>query len=388
MAGRMERYAVGGPDGRDSWTQSGFLVGVEEEYLLVDPTTRVPVASADAVAERAAMSMGEQVSTEFTRFQIEAKTTPCTDSDALTEELRGLRTTMAEVAAKEGLRVVATGTPVLGDVVPPPINEHPRYELGMRAYGPMLHDEQSVCACHVHVQLPDRAQAVLVSNHLRPWLPVLIALTANSPYWAGRDTGYASWRTITWGRWPVAGPPPYFASVEEFDALVADLTAGEVLVDPGTIFWDIRPSARLPTLEIRVADVAMTGDEAALLATLVRGLVVVSLISVADGDPGPKLSTALLRAAYWRAARDGMEGSGIDVRGRRLVPGRALVHALVEHAEPGLTGNDLELVDKYLDRLFRVGTGAARQRAAFERRGRITDVVDYLIDQTVSGSLG
>jgi carboxylate-amine ligase len=360
------------------------VVGVEEEFLLVDPVSRLPIAGADAVAERAATSIPGQVSTEFTRFQIEAKTTPCSDSGALSQQLRGLRRTVAEAAAGEGLRIVATGTPVFGDVVPPPINEHPRYARGMRSYGPMLHDEQSICACHVHVQLPDRARAVLVSNHLRPWLPVLVALAANSPYWAGRDTGYSSWRTVTWGRWPVAGPPPYFTSLEEFDDLVADLTTGEVLVDPGTIFWDIRPSARFPTLEIRAADVALTVDESVLLATLVRALVVVSLAAVAAGDPGPEVSAAMLRAAYWRAARDGMEGSGIDVRQRRLVPGRTLVQAMVEHARPGLSGNDAELVDGCLDRLFSTGTGAARQRAAFERRGRFTDVVDYLIDQTLA----
>ncbi|WP_433247133.1 carboxylate-amine ligase [Streptosporangium sp. CA-135522] len=357
------------------------LVGVEEEYLVVDPATRAVAPRAAEVLERAAAELGEQVSTEITKFQVEAKTSPCVRVSELEEQLLRMRAAMARAAREEGLAVVASGTPVLGEIVPPPITDHPRYGVGIDTYR-ALHDEQSICAGHVHVHLPDRERAVLVSNHLRPWLPALIALTANSPFWAGRDTGYASWRTLSWAKWPVAGPPPYFASLAEFDELIGTLTEAGVLVDPGTIFWDVRPSARLPTLEVRVTDVPATAGESALLAAVVRALVLVSLERVEGGDPGPRLSAELLRAAYWQAARDGLDGYAIDpVTGRRT-PAADLGTALLRHIGPALeqTG-DLETVTARLERLRVTGTGAARQRAAHDRRGRLADVVDHLVER-------
>ncbi len=355
------------------------LVGVEEEYLVVDPVTRDAVPQAPAVVARAAATLGERVCAEITKFQVEAKTPPCTRASDLDGHLRRMRWEVAAAARAVGLAVVASGTPVLGDVVPPPITDHPRYGTGIVTYR-ALHDEQSICAGHVHVHLPDREHAVLVSNHLRPWLPVLIAMMANSPLWAGRDTGYASWRTLCWGRWPVAGPPPYFGSLAEFGELTGALTAAGALVDVGTIFWDIRPSARLPTLEVRGCDVPGTAWESTLLAAVVRALVTVALARVRRGDPGPRLSGELLRVAYWRAARDGLDGHGIDPVSGDLVPAAELAETLLRHIRPALaqTG-DLNTVIGGLARLAAMGTGAARQRAVYARRGRAADVVDHLI---------
>jgi glutamate---cysteine ligase / carboxylate-amine ligase len=366
---------------------SSWLVGVEEEYLVVDPRTRAVMPCAASVLELATAELGEFAAAEITKFQVEAKTPPCADLSELYEQLRRMRSVVGTAAAKLDLGIIASGTPVLGDAVPPPINEHPRYELGVRTYR-ALHDEQSVCAGHVHVQLPDRERALLVSNHVRPWLPVLIALMANSPFWLGRDTGYASWRTLTWGKWPVAGPPPYFESIADFDRLVAALTDAGVLVDPGTIFWDVRPSARLPTLEVRVADVPATAEESALLAALVRALVAVGLADVERGDPGPRVSPELLRAAYWRAARDGLDGHGIDPDTGRLMAIDDLVAALVTRVRDPLEEfGDLDEVTARLARLRAAGGGAERQRAAHARRGGFEGVVDFLMEQTVSGAL-
>ncbi|HEU5161047.1 MAG TPA: glutamate--cysteine ligase [Streptosporangiaceae bacterium] len=381
----MVQPAAGRPT---SFDPSSRLMGVEEEYLVVDPGTRAVVPCAAAVLEPAAAQLGEFAAAEITKFQVEAKTPPCADLSELAEQLRRMRSIMGAAAAGLGLGIIASGTAVLGDVVPPPINEHPRYELGIQTYR-ALHDEQSVCAGHVHVHLPDRERALLVSNHVRPWLPVLIALMANSPFWMGRDTGYASWRTLTWGKWPVAGPPPYFESTADFDRLIEALTETGVLVDPGTIFWDVRPSARLPTLEVRVTDVPGTAEESALLAALVRALVVVALADVERGDPGPRLSAELLRAAYWRAARDGVTGHGIDPGTGRLVATGDLVDALVARVRDGLEEfGDLDAVTAWLARLRADGGGAGRQRAVLSRHGRFDAVVDFLLEQTVSGALG
>jgi carboxylate-amine ligase len=359
--------------------------GVEEEFLLVDPVTRIVAPQAAAVLDRARTALGDQVSGEITKFQVETKTLPCHNAGELLGQLTEAREGLAAAAVAEGLRIVASGTPVLGATVPPPITEGARQARGTATFRG-LHDEQSICAMHVHVEIPERDRAVLVSNHLRPYLPTLIALTANSPYWAERDTGYASWRTIAWTRWPVAGPPPYFTSAAHYDELVATLLAADGLVDEGTIFWDIRPSARFPTLEVRVADVPITAAESALVAVLVRALVVSAAAAVDRGDPGPVIPAELLRLAYWRAARDGLDGYGVDVHTGQPVPASELAERLLQAASPALADQgELDDVTGWLRSLVKDGGGAVQQRAAAARRGRLTDVVDHLITRSVPG---
>ena len=350
--------------------------GIEEEYFVVDPVSREVVPRAPAVVRRAGAALGERASTELVAFLAEAKTSPCDDLDKLREQIRAMRAAMAAAAAAEGVRLAATGTPVLGEVVPAPIGAGRRYAESRAVYRG-LDDEQSICSCHVHVEMPDRERAVQVSNHLRPWLPTLLALTANSPYWAGRDTGHACWRALAWARWPVAGPPPFFASAAHYDDLVGTLLDCGALLDTGTVFWDVRPSARLPTVEIRLADVAPTTADAAVFAVLVRALVRTASGAVDAGEPAPDPPQEMLRAAYWLAARDGLAGRGVDVRTGRPAGFRELAGDLLAHVLPALgAAGDLAFAVRGVRRLLADGTGADRQRAAYRERGRLADVVD------------
>ena len=353
--------------------------GIEEEYFVVDPVSREVVPRGAAVVRRATAALGERASTELVDFLAEAKTPPCDDLDKLDEQIRSMRSAMAAAAAAEGFRLAATGTPVLGEVTPAPISVGPRYAEGLAMYRG-LDDEQSICSCHVHVEMPDRERAVQVGNHLRPWLPTLLALTANSPYWAGRDTGHSCWRAMAWARWPVAGPPPFFESAAHYDEIVGTLLDCGALLDTGTIFWDVRPSARLPTVEIRLADVAPTAGDAAAFAALVRALVQVSAAAADAGERPPDPSQEMLRAAYWLAARDGLNGTGVDVRTGRPAGFRELAGDLLAHVLPALReSGDLGAAACGVRRLLTSGTGAERQRRAYRRRGLLTDVVDAAI---------
>ncbi|RFU36459.1 YbdK family carboxylate-amine ligase [Actinomadura logoneensis] len=350
--------------------------GIEEEYFVVDPRSRHVAPRAGPVVARAAETLGDRASTELVCFLAEAKTPPCDDLDKLTEQIHGMRATMADAARAEGLMLVATGTPVLGELLPAPISPGPRYADSLATYR-ALDDEQCICSCHVHVEMPDRDRAVQVSNHLRPWLPTLLAMTANSPFWAGRDTGHACWRAMSWARWPVAGPPPLFTSLAHYDELVGTLLGCGALMDMATVFWDVRPSARLPTLEIRLADVALTTEDAALFAALVRALAQVALAAVEEGTPAPAPPQEMLRAAYWLAARDGLGGRGLDLSTGRPAGFADLAAAMIAHARPALDDSgDTDLVEAGLARLLADGTGADRQRRAHRRRGRLSDVVD------------
>jgi carboxylate-amine ligase len=208
---------------------------------------------------------------------------------------------------------------------------------------------------------------------------VLTALSANSPYWEEEDTGYASYRTLVWSRWPSSGPTGLFHDPDGYDAAIADLLRTGAIVDEAMVYFDARLSAKYPTVEIRVADVCLEVADAVLLAALCRGLVE----TAAAGGRAARPRLELLRGAGWRAARSGLTGDLVDVSGGAPVPAWTLVRRLVDHIAPALERyGDLAAVEASLDRLRDRGTGADVQRAAFARRGRLSDVVTEAVRLT------
>lgn len=363
---------------------AALSVGIEEEFLLVDPVSRTLRPEGPQVADSAAGELGHRVGTELTRYQVEGRTEPHTCLNEAVAELRTVRAGLARAAAERGLRIASSGSPITGPVAPVPLTPGPRYAESMSLFR-ALDDEQSACACHVHIGVADPSEAIEVSNHLRPWLATLTALAANSPYWDGRDTGYASWRTIAWGRWPVAGPPPYFDSPAHFEDLVDELILTRTVLDRGGLYWDVRPSHHLPTVEVRVADAALTPEDTVLLAAVVRALVATALTAIRAGEPAPRPGPEILRAASWRAARDGLAGQSLDPFTRRLVPAAAQVERMLRVLSPALRhSGDLDLVRSQWRRLRTQGSGADRQRAAYRHRSSVHDVVDHVIGATCS----
>lgn len=360
-------------------------VGVEEEFFLVAPDSRAVQPAGVRVAARARKRLDDLVTEEFTEYQLEGRTPPCRTFAELHAALLRTRAELAAAAEAEGLRLLPSGTPVLGPRGPAPVLDDPRHRRGLHAFR-ALNDDYALCALHTHVQVPDRERAVLVGNHLRPWIPLLIALAANSPYWYGRDTGYASWRTLVKNGWPVAGPPPYFTGAEHYEHTTAALRESGAIVDAGNLFWDVRPCDHLPTVEFRAMDVPPTAATAAALAVLVRALVVTALSAIERGDAGPALDDALLRAACWRAARDGWSGWSADVRTGRLLPTGELAAHLLDHVRPALAdGGGLGPVTALLHRLASRGDGATHQRRAHARRTDLADVVDHLTERACEG---
>ncbi|WP_433159542.1 carboxylate-amine ligase [Kribbella sp. CA-247076] len=337
------------------------LIGVEEELLLVSATGDPLPRSKAVVAELPDLD----VALELTRAQVEINSPVCRNALELHAHLSDMRSKLARAAADEDARLLAIAVPPQGKAIQP-ITKKERYQEMAARYG-QLAREQAVCGCHVHVDVPDKEAATRVSNHVRPWLPTLLALTANSPIYLDEDTGFASWRWLMWSRWPSSGPPPYFESAEHYDALVAMHLATGTLMDEQMVYWDVRPSSHLPTIEVRVSDVPLTVDETVLLATLVRALVMTAL---EDGTKGPTLEPEVLRAAYWLAARDGITANGLDVRRAELVPMPESLKALRKYVEPALQElGEVELVEDSLHRVLTDGNGAVRQRKAFREGG-------------------
>ncbi|MFF0266940.1 glutamate--cysteine ligase [Kribbella sp. NPDC004536] len=342
--------------------------GVEEELLLVSasgdplPRSRAVVADLEDL----------DVALELSRAMVEINTPVCTTADELHDHLVHMRSQLASAAAEEGGRLLAIAVPPHGRAAQS-ITKKPRYQELARKWG-LLAREQGVCGCHVHVGVPDKETATKVSNHLRPWLPVLLALSANSPIYLGQDTGFASWRWLMTTRWPSAGPPPYLESADHYDALVAMHLAAGTLIDEQMVYWDIRPSSHLPTVEVRVSDVPLTVDETVLIATLVRAIV---LTALDDGSKGPTLEPEVLRAAYWLAARDGLTARGLDVLRAEAMPMADVILELVRHVEPALRQLDaVDLVRDGVQRSLREGNGAVKQRKAFREGNDVVDLTE------------
>ncbi len=344
-----------------------FTVGVEEEFLLLDPATGENVPAAPAVYGRLPADVRELSRPEFRPSMVEMVTGVCTGLTEVRDQLTRLRAAAAEAAAGAGALLVAMGATPVGEPRPA-ITDNPRFRAIDAHYGPIVRDP-SVCGCHVHVGVPDREAAVRAGNHLRNWLPVLQALTVNSPFHDGADTGHASWRAMQLDRWPSLGPAPWFASAADLDRTVDRLVASGAMLDESLILWHCRPSATWPTIEVRVADVCPTVDDAVLLTGLVRALVATAL---EDDPPAVQVPDHLVQAAHWNAAHQGLDGTLLDLHELRARPAWDLVGDLVEAVTPALTRHgDLRLVTAELDRVRAEGTGADRLRRDLRRTGSL-----------------
>lgn len=358
-----------------------LTLGVEEEYLLVDAVEPCGVEAVEDVIDRLPDDLKDSVQHEYMRSQIEVASPPQLEVRGLCAAMTRLRTGLAEAAGRAGARIVAVGAgPAAGPHTR--IVDRPRYHRMRERFGD-LSPGQGLNGMHVHVSVPDPETGVQILNHLRPWLPVLQAATTNSPLSAGHDTGYASWRSMLWARWPTVGPTPYVESYEQYETLVSDLIASGAMLDEGMLYWYARLSARYPTVELRIGDVCPTLDDTLLLAMLTRALVATLLDEVRDGVPAPNVAQPLLAAAHWRAAHDGLEGLNIDMATRDTRPAWRLMRQLFDYVRPQLDRHgDLEMATMAVGRLRARGTGAARQRAILARNGSVAQVVDWLADAT------
>lgn len=345
-------------------------VGVEEELLLFGASRPAPAG------EGLAADPDTEVEHELKLEQAEIATEPRTDAGELLHDLRGRRRELIESAAERGVRVAALGTSPYPGL--PTTTPDERYERMQRHFG-LVAREQLSCGMHVHVSIESRAEGVAAVDAIGGRLPVLIALSANSPFWDGADSGYASYRRISWGRFPTAGPTDRFGTPERYDAVVDELVALGAALDVAMIYFDARLSAQYPTVEIRVTDVMQDVEDAVAVAALCRALVDTGSDRSGVGDAG----VGIRRAASWYAARFGLSGELYDVADRRRRPAADVVDRLLDEVGPALarTG-DRDLVDRMIARRFGEGTGAELQRRDFAVRSSAADVVDAAVART------
>jgi len=372
----------GGPSGAVR-AVGAITLGVEEEFVLLDPSTGATVLAGPDLVR---MLDGEPgVQQELMRFQVETGTPVCTGLDDLGRELIRLRRLAAAAAAHLGCRLVASGvapyrTPGLAAVT-----DQPRYQELARRYGPVVADA-GTCGCHVHVGVPSREAGVQVLARLRPWLAPLLAVSANSPVTGGHETGWASWRYPIWSRWPTAVPPAAWPDAAAYDTAVRRLIAQGAALDERSVYFLARLSPRYPTVEVRVADVCLDAGTAVLLAGLTRALVATALAEARRGTPVPAAPARQVAAALAAAARHGLAGAAADPVTGQAVDAPALRARLLDHVYPALSDHgDTETITRLLHRLDQRGTGADRQRALFTSAASEPAFIIALARATLSG---
>lgn len=368
-------------------------VGVEEELLLVDAVTGEARSRASEVLHRASYSHADTaapepaagtIGHELHLQQIETDTPPLRDLDDLEASVTAWRMRTREAAIESGCLLLATGTAPLP--VSPVATEEARYQRITSRFG-LTAGESLSCGLHVHVAVPDDEEAVAVLDRIRCRLPVLLALSVNSPYWQGHDTRYGSYRSQIQVRWPTGGPTPLFGSAAAYDDHCARLLATGVADDRGMLYFDARRSHRYPTVEVRVADACLGPDETTMMAALVRALVDTAALEWRSGRAAPDVDAAVIRLAMWQAGRYGLSGDLLDPREFVPVSAGAVVERFLEHVGPALDANgDLARATRGVRRILSGGTGAERQRARVERTGSFRDAVLALAELSCPGA--
>ena len=395
--------------------------GVEEELLLVDVDTGVPVALADLIARpesgdgdpagddeaaSASLSMAvgvrgapgradpgepegvtdDQPVHELQREQIETDTRPCSSLDDLVAQLTRRRAAAGQAAHRIGAEVAALATSPLP--IRPSVTPDERYVRMAELYA-MTAQEQLTCGCHVHVSIDSEEEGVAVLDRIRPWLPPLLALTANSPFWQGRDSGYSSYRRQVWGRWPSSGPTELFGTPQAYHETIGAMLRTGTLLDEGMVYFDARLSRHYPTVELRVGDVCLRVSDAVLLASLARALVETASREWRLGKPPPRARLETLHLAYWRASRSGLDEDLVHPVTGKPAPARDVVRALLRHIGDAVTEADDEtgrpgLTTDLLQALLARGNGAMLQRRVHESTGDLAAVVRNAVSHTLS----
>lgn len=352
-------------------------MGVEEELLLVDARTGRPrnVAAEvirasearDARNPAPSDDRGGSLGHELHKTQVETDTPPLEGLPALEDALRAWRERARTAALEVGARVLASGTsPLLGDTK---VERSARYDAMAQRYGLMI-AEQLVCGCHVHVDVSSPDEGVAVLDRIRTWVPLLLAVSANSPWAQSVDTAYESYRWQMQSRWPSAGPLPVLGTPDAYRAHVDAMLATGVPVDEAMVYTDARLSAQHPTVEIRTADVCLDVRDAVLVAALARALVETAARDAAEGRAPDDVAVPIIRLAGWKAGRYGLTAELVDPPTGTSRPAADVMGTLLDHVGDALRdAGDHDHVTQGIARLLADGTGARRQRELLEAAG-------------------
>ncbi len=367
--------------------QKMFTIGVEEEFQIVDPSTRDLRPHVEQMLASGDPAFTENIKREMIQSMVETVSPICESVEDARREVMKLRSGLGQLAGQSGLAIVSAGAHPFSHWQSQLITEHDRYKM-------LEEDLQDVVrsilifGLHVHVGIPDRDLLIEIMNEARYFLPHLLALSTNSPFWQGRVTGLKSYRTIIWQQFPRTGIPSTFNSWADFEGFVNLLVQTNCIDNGKKIWWDLRPHPYFSTLEFRVCDMPTSINDAIMLVGLFQAIVA-KLYKLRKANMGFRLyDRALIMENKWRAARYGIDGLLIDFGKREEVPMRELASELLEFVDDVLDELGSRKAVEYINTILKIGTGADRQLAVFRKTGDMNTVVDYLISATLEGTSG
>jgi carboxylate-amine ligase len=362
-----------------------FTIGIEEEYQTIDPETRDLRSHIQAeILEKGQLILQERVKAEMHQSVVEVGTGVCQNIKEAKAEVKMLRRDIIRLARENGLKLASVATHPFADWRAQEIHPDPRYKN-------IVEDMQLVARAnlifglHVHVGIEDRETAIHMMNHARYFLPHLLALSTNSPFWLGMNTGLKSYRCKVFDKFPRTNIPDYFPSWGEYENFIKLLIKTNCIDNAKKIWWDIRPHPFFNTIEFRVCDIPMRADETIALAALIQATVA-KLYKLYSANQGFRLyRRALIMENKWRASRYGMDGKLIDFGKQTEVPARDLILEYLEFVDDVVDELDSREELNYIHTMLKTGSGADRQLRVYQETGDLKKVVDYIIEETETG---
>ena len=361
-----------------------FTLGIEEEFQVVDPVTRELRSHMHQIVEGGKIVLKEQVKAEMHQSVVEVGTNICKDITEARTEVTYLRKMVAELAGKQGLQIAAAGTHPFSRWQDQLITDHPRYEEIIREMQDAARSNL-IFGLHVHVGIADREIGIRLMNQARYFLPHIFALSTNSPFWEGRNTGFKSFRTKVFDKFPRTGIPDEFNSASEYDDYIKLLIKTNCMDNAKKVWWDIRLHPFFNTIEFRICDIPMRIEETISLAAIMQAIIAKLYKLMLDNLSFRVYSRALINENKWRAARYGLDGKLIDFGKEEEIETKVLIHELVDFVDDVVDGLGSRKEVENLFNMIKDGTGADRQLAIFEKTGDLKDVVDYIVTETNIG---
>ena len=361
-----------------------FTLGIEEEFAIIDPETRELRSHIHEILEGGKIMLKEQIKPEMHQSVVELGTEICDSIGCARDHVIELRTKLAELAGRSGLKIASMGTHPFSHWRDQLITEGERYQE-------IVKDMQSLARAnlifglHVHVGIPNRETAIHVMNQARYFLPHIYALSVNSPFWVGQNTGLKGYRLKVFERFPRTGIPDSFESLSEYEDYCKLLVKTGCIDNAKKIWWDIRLHPFFDTLEVRVCDAQSRVDDTLAIAALIQAIISKLHKLLHQNITFRIYRRRLLDENRWRAARYGIEGKMIDFGKEAEVDERNLLNELLDFvsSEVKELGSEREMA--HIERIIREGTGADRQLATWERTQDMKAVVDHIVVETYDG---
>ena len=361
-----------------------FTLGIEEEFQTIDPDTGELRSHMSKIVDGGQIVLHERVKAEMHQAVVEVGTNICNNIHDAREEVTYLRKMIIELANEQNLHVAAAGTHPFSDWQQQLITPNERYDELVEQLRDVARSNL-IFGLHVHVGIENRNQGIHIMNAVRYFLPHIYALSTNSPFWRGRNTGFKSYRSKVFDKFPRTGIPDFFASAAEYDDYINLLVKTNCIDNGKKIWWDIRLHPFFDTIEFRICDVPMRVDETICLAAIMQALVVKIYKLQKQNLNFRPYRRIYINENKWRAARYGIEGKLIDFGKQEEVPTHQLLHELLDFIDDVVDELGSRAECEYLLKILEMGTGADRQLAVFEQTNDLKEVVKYIVKETSYG---